>query len=122
MKRMRREIERSTKTYTLTVREIQNIKDEAVNEAVDLSCRLLFALSGMVLRDKWGFGKKRMKRFIEQLLDAYESYSIGYVNIEDCMGAIKEETGYNIAAKISEIDKRAAIIIKKNRKLNRLLR
>ena len=120
MKRQRREAEKKTKTYVLTVREIEKIKEQAVADAVNLSCPLMFGLTGLVMRDKWGFGPIRMKRLMDQLMDSYESFALGYVSIEDTLAALRDETGYNIIEMIAEIDERAAKICKKSRALKKL--
>lgn len=120
IKRQRRELERKNKKYMLTVREIEQIKLKAVSDAVNLSFPLVCGLTGMVVRDKWGFGGVRMKRLMDQLLDYYESFAIGYVSIEDCLEVIKQETGYDIVEMIGQIDKKAEMICKKSKEMSKL--
>ena len=120
IKRQRRELERKNKKYMLTVREIEQIKLKAVSDAVNLSFPLVCGLTGMVVRDKWGFGGVRMKRLMDQLLDYYESFAIGYVSIEDCLEVIKLETGYDIVEMIGQIDKKAEMICKKSKEMSKL--
>ena len=120
IKRQRRELERKNKKYVLTVREIEQIKLKAVSDAVNLAFPLVCGLTGMVMRDKWGFGGVRMKRLMDQLLDYYESFAIGYVSIEDCLGVIKEETGYDIIEMIGQIDKKAEMICKKSKEMRKI--
>lgn len=120
IKRQRREAEKTNKKYLMTLREIQSIKDEAVTDAINLAFPLALGLTGMVMRDKWGFGGLRMKRLMDQLLDSYESFELGYVSLDDCVTAIKEETGYDIVEMIEKIDKNAEVIFRKSKTLKRV--
>ena len=120
IRRQRRELDRKNKKYMLTVREIEQIKLKAVSDAVNLAFPLVCGLTGMVMRDKWGFGGIRMKRLMDQLLDCYESFAIGYVSIEDCLEVIKQETGYDIIEMIGQIDKKAEKICKKSKEFKML--
>ena len=117
IKRQRRELERKNKKYTLTVREIENIKNTAVTDAVNLAFPLVCGIAGIVVRDKWGFGPVRMKRFMAQMLSSYEDFAIGNCSIEDDLQAIKEETGYDIIEMIAQIDKKAEMICRKSKEL-----
>lgn len=120
IKRQRKELERKNKKYMLTVREIEQIKLKAVSDAVNLAFPLVCGLTGMVMRDKWDFGPVRMKRLMDQLMDYYESFAIGYFSIEDCLGVIKQETGYDIIEMIGQIDKKAEKICKRSKEFKML--
>jgi len=48
-----------------------------------------------VLHDKWGFGKVRLTRFLDQLYDLLESIEQGYLTVEDCKKVLLEECKIN---------------------------
>lgn len=54
------------------------------------------ACMATVLRDKFGFGLVRCKRFIEHLQDLMDSVQKGYVDIDDLNKALEEEIGLKI--------------------------
>lgn len=49
-----------------------------------------------VLHDKFGFGGKRLERFLEYYADLLDSYNRGYVSIDDLNNTLFEETGIKI--------------------------
>lgn len=77
--------------------DVQQMKDEAVKKAADTGFLLMLGLPILVLRDKWGFGNVRLERFIDQVIEMYESFNEGYLTIEDIHQAIEEETGIKIS-------------------------
>lgn len=115
IRRQRRELDKKNKKYTLTNREIENIKLNAVTDAINLAFPMMCGLAGMVMRDKFDFGPIRMKRFMDHMFDAYESFAIGYVKLEDCIAVIKEETGYDIVDMMNQIDEKVAAICKESK-------
>ena len=115
IRRQRRELDKKNKKYTLTNREIENIKLNAVTDAINLAFPMMCGLSGIVMRDKFYFGPIRMKRFMDHMFDAYESFAIGYVKLEDCIAVIKEETGYDIVDMMNQIDEKVAAICKESK-------
>lgn len=75
---------------------IQQAKRTAANQATDQVVKLMLALPVYVLHDKWGFGKVRCERFVEQLLELYEAYQKDYVTIEDLMQVLADEAGIRV--------------------------
>lgn len=75
---------------------IQQAKRTAANQATDQVFKLMLALPVYVLHDKWGFGKVRCERFVEQLLELYEAYQRDYVTIEDLMQVLADEAGVTV--------------------------
>lgn len=47
----------------------------------------------LVLRDKYGFGRKRLGDFLEEIIDQMKFIEEGYVTTKDMMKVIEEETG-----------------------------
>lgn len=83
----RRAKERGATEYVAPV--IRNIKTEEV------MLKTLYAPL-LVLRDKYGFGKKRLGDFTEYLIDEIKALESGYVSLDDIAKVIKDETGIEI--------------------------
>jgi len=81
------------------VSDIINIKQEATKKAADKAFFLMLGLPLMVLHDKWGFGKVRGERFIEQVLDLYDSFEKGYLSLDDIHNCLWEEGGIKLVDK-----------------------
>lgn len=96
IRRLQREQQKAKKTYTLTQGQIGDIKKQAADEAIHAAFILMCGLPLMALRDKFGFGKVRLERFSDALLDLYDSFDKGYVTLEDLHKTIFEETGVKI--------------------------
>ena len=47
----------------------------------------------LVLRDKYGFGRKRLGDFLEYVIDQMKAVEMGYVTTKDMQRTITEETG-----------------------------
>ena len=92
-------VKQKVRTYTLTDAQIQQIKTDAVREATSNAFTLLLGLPLITLHDKFGFGKVRLERFMDELLKQYESFDAGYITLNDLIETIKEETGVSIIQK-----------------------
>lgn len=82
--------------FNLKQSEIQAIKDKAFNEAIDKSFVLMLGLPMMVLHDQWGYGKVRCERFIDQVLEIYDSFNKGYLDFDDIIKTLEEESGIRL--------------------------
>ena len=79
--------------------DIEKIKADAVNEAVDKAFLLSLAIPVMIIRDKFGELMKkdgREQKFAEHCLNLYQLYQEGYVSIEELHQCLKEETGIRL--------------------------
>lgn len=47
----------------------------------------------LVLHDKFGFGKKRLEKFVGEVADTFDSLNEGYINFEDIKATIYDELG-----------------------------
>lgn len=56
----------------------------------------LIVISLIVLRDFFGFGGKRLERFIDGVRDYYESITKKLVDIDEIADALEEETGIGV--------------------------
>ena len=76
--------------------DIRRIKQEARDEAIEVAFHLMLAIPAKVLRDKHGFGRVRMERFVNDALDAYDLFQQGYFSLEDFHQILKDECGIEI--------------------------
>lgn len=86
-----------TPTYNLTWDQIKEIKRKTVEDTVDRVSREAFqrmmVLSLLVLRDHWGFGEKRIARFMDQLSVLIVDVSEGRLSMDDITATLEEELG-----------------------------
>lgn len=73
----------------LTPKQIKKAKDDATLQAVNITNILPLK----VLRDEFGFGKKRLQQYIDALNYQIEAFNQGYVSLKDIVDMINEETG-----------------------------
>lgn len=73
-----------------------NVKKQASSEAIDTAFIAMLALPMLVMRDKYGFGKVRLERFMDQVIDLYESFNAGYLTLEDMHKSLEDEAGIKI--------------------------
>ena len=76
--------------------DITNIKIQATNEAVDRAFMLMISIPISIMHDKYGWGKVRCERLVEQILDRYEAYNKGFVSLEDLEQCLWDEGGIKI--------------------------
>lgn len=100
-RRAEREQRKAQKTYNITQGQLGKIKKQATDEAIEIAFILMLGLPLMALRDKFSFGKIRLERFSDAVLDLYESFYDGYFTLDDIRKTIYEETG----VKITEVKK-----------------
>lgn len=73
-----------------------NVKKQASSEAIDTAFIAMLALPMLVMRDKYGFGKVRLERFMDHVIDLYESFNAGYLTLEDMHKALEDEVGVKV--------------------------
>lgn len=73
----------------LTPRELRKLKDGATMEAV----KIVNTIPLMVLRDEFGFGKKRLQQYLDALNLQIEAFNQGYLSLKDVVDTINKETG-----------------------------
>lgn len=85
---------RKEPVLSMRASDLERIKSEAREEAVDTSMVLLLGIPIKVLRDKYGWGmKKRLPEFAEALFDVYSDFSEGDMTLEEFKELIYEECG-----------------------------
>lgn len=72
-------------TYNLTQEQINQIKQEARDEAVNIALTLMLALPLEVLKDKYWVksAKRRLPKFLDEVLSLYDSWNKGVLTIEE---------------------------------------
>lgn len=73
--------------------DIKKIKLEATNNAVSFSTLIFLT----VMRDKEGYGVKRLKRLYDRMQDLIDSVNQKYVSVYDLKKTFEEETGIPIS-------------------------
>jgi len=83
---------------------LENIKAEQNR----LARRNLIATMGipmMVLRDEFGYGSKRLNRFMDLVAVQINCVADGYVEVSEIAAQIKQETGFDLKRYLDEGDK-----------------
>lgn len=57
----------------------------------------------IVLRDKYGWDKKRLSDFIDHVLEQYDSFNKNFITLDDLLNTIEKETGVKL---IEEVGRR----------------
>lgn len=73
--------------------DISKAKMAATTNAIRASWVIMFTCLG----DKWGWGKKRLKRLWDDVEQLSDSVIKGYVSIDDLTRALKEEKGVEVS-------------------------
>lgn len=94
--RRKQKISAKPKTYTLTDGQISKLKADAVKEASEKAFIAMLGLPLLALRDEFGFGRGRLERFTNKLLEEYRCFDEGYVGLDELKQVIKDETGLDI--------------------------
>lgn len=75
--------------------KFQAMKTGMKKEATDVAILILSYISIMYLRDKEGYGKKRLNRFMTYLMTMMNDVG-KYLDFNDMIDTIYEETGFKI--------------------------
>jgi hypothetical protein len=67
--------------------DVERMKREVTTDAVESA----FAIFLMVMRDKWGFGAKRLNRLFKHICELSEQVGDGYVSTAEIKKILKEE-------------------------------
>lgn len=92
--------ENKTPTYTLTYEQIeayiQKGYEKGRQDAIERASQYSMAVPTMVLRDDFGFGKKRLDKFLDSYMELYDAIEEGYLNLDDIIETVNEETSVEI--------------------------
>lgn len=96
-RRNKKAADKAEKFVTLRKYEVDKIVQEDRERAVDIAFILTVGLPIIELKDKFGFGKKRLTQFAEGVLNQYQCVMEDKVRLDEIREVIKEETGLTIA-------------------------
>lgn len=77
---------------TMTVKEKEKMKKKAIADALQIIT--LFPL--LALRDEFGFGEKRLKRFMDRMHNDIDAYEKGYLDLADVATTLKKEVNIEV--------------------------
>lgn len=89
--RTKNKVKRKQK-FSLTAKEIEELKLNSTRQAVSIT--QLFPL--LVLRDEFGFGEKRLKRFLAKYQETLDAYNKGYLDLIDIAKMLEDEVNIKI--------------------------
>lgn len=98
-RRLKREEAKKKATYNLTREQIDKIKLDAINEALDKAFTLMLALPIRVLQTSYPkIVKKetRLNNFMTEILKLYEAFNNGEIDLQELNDLIYNETGVSI--------------------------
>lgn len=78
---------------------LKEFEERVKNNTIDTIC----LLSAATLRDEFGFGKERLKRFVERFNEKSDCICENYVTWNDMIEQMKEETGIDFNIRKNEV-------------------
>ena len=82
--------------YQMTYEELKKYEARAYQKAISENVKYLYALSFLALRDDFGFGQKRMKKFMKGLSVNLNDLMDDRFSLTDIEEVMKEEIGLEI--------------------------
>mgnify|MGYP001319009798 CR=1 FL=1 len=84
-KKLKRRLQ--NKPVTLTAKEVDRLKREATDNATEI----VNLIPLLILRDKFGFGKVRLCRYLEFFNETLEAYNEGRFDLKDIEQVLLDE-------------------------------
>lgn len=78
---------------SITAKDLKMIEEASAKDAINYATNAMIASFTICLHDKWGWGKVRLKRLLDQVNETFDCIDKNYVSIEDLQKTILEETG-----------------------------
>jgi hypothetical protein len=75
-------------------RFVANRRD--ADKLIESSHKAAMLLTLTVLHDKYGFGTKRLERFLDEYKELLDSYNRGYITPDDLNGILQDEVGIKV--------------------------
>lgn len=79
--------------YTLTKSDIDKIKLQATEQAIEQSLTLLLAMPVKVLKEHYGFSRKKLENFCAFISDEYDSLELSKKSLDECRQMLYEQAG-----------------------------
>lgn len=73
--------------------------EQGRKDSIEKATEFSMAVPIMVLRDEFGFGQQRIMKFAAAFKELYESIDEKYLDLQDILKTIKEETGVEIVSR-----------------------
>jgi len=89
-KKLKRQLH--NKPITMTAKEVEKLKQELTNNAVEI----VNLIPLLILRDKFGFGKVRLSRYLEYYSEAIEDFNNDRFDLQDIEQMLLEEVKIGI--------------------------
>lgn len=96
-RRQERAMRKGDAVYNVKRSDLEYLHNEALKSVAKRVIPLVLYTSLMVLHDKYGFGRKRLGDFTEEVFNLYEGIDKEFVSFEDLANAIEKETGVKIS-------------------------
>ena len=90
LKKLKRRLE--SKPITLTHKEIEKMKQQATNHAA----AIINLMPLLILRDKFGFGRVRLERYLEHYSELVDAHNKGYLSLKDIEKMMTDEVGLTL--------------------------
>ena len=97
------------KVYMLTYEQLEKIKDDAINaalngpemdkikeQAMNRALRVLLAMPVVILHDKFGFGRVRQQRFLGYLKTWIRAINMDDGTLTEILEIAQKEAGYDV--------------------------
>lgn len=84
------------KTYTVTYDELKKYEERGYQRAMERASIYAGLVPMLVLRDRYGFGAKRLEDFFDYMNELIKDIDEGLLDIRDIAKAISDETGLEI--------------------------
>lgn len=84
-KKLKRKLQ--TKPVTMTAKEVARLKREAPNNAAEI----VNLIPLLILRDKFGFGKVRLERYLTYYDEMVIDFNEGRITLDDIKGVMLDE-------------------------------
>lgn len=96
-RRAERERKNGEAVYQVKRSDLERLHDDAMTQVSRKVIPVVLLTSLMVLRDKYGFGRKRLGDFAESVFEIYEAVDTDYVSFDDLAETIEKETGVKLS-------------------------
>ena len=90
---MNRAERRKLQKKDITAKDLKMIEEASAKDVINYATDAMIASFAICLHDKWGWGKVRLKRLLDQVNETFDCIDKNYVTIEDIKKTIFEETG-----------------------------
>lgn len=88
---MRKKVGRNHK-ITVTPKQLEKIRKDTIQDTL----KIMKVFPILALRDGFGFGEVRLKRYMEKFDDLIDSYNKDYIDLFDVAKVLEDEVNINV--------------------------